>query len=884
MLLGTVTAFAVGYEGYPDVKTSRWSAADIQYVTEKGLMNGTNGKFDPTGKMTRAMVVTVLWRLAGSPQYSENQNVFSDVKNGQWYTIAVVWAQVNDIVNGVGDGKFAPTNNVTREQLAAIIMRYAEYRHVITDAKAEIKGYADYKKVHDYALDAMSWANAVGLVTGVTATELNPRGTATREQFAAIMHRFDTTKFEYEVAYEDPVLMSHYTEKEYPLVEDADFYVSTKGSDSNPGTKDKPFRTFEKARDAVRTLNKAGERKVAFFAGEYGNLNNITFTAEDAGTAESPITYQAYGDGEVLFSNGIVIRKSEFKKIDSSDEYLFKAKFTDSIYKADLTGRIDKMTGRTPLFSSTGVCWEARIPNKSSNGIDACYKDMTTTHDPHASIELQGLLPGLVERFRTVEGAKATGFLRTGYTVDCFPIKSYDPETHILTFDFENTEFMGGAYLDESGQGGSYNIERVPLAYEGRMHDTVFFSNLSDQLDEEGEYWFDPATKTLYVYAPQDDYAIPTGGAFMTIEQGAEYLNFVGLSFNGTTADAITNKADHVTFDRLVIRNVGGSNAINNAGVEYVSVINSEFTNFVDTGVVMKGKGKQASLENCHNVVDNNWFHDFSKPEYWSQAVYVLNSVGASVTHNEFVNGAHGGITFDACIDLVIEYNLFDNMMKTTQDYGAIYSFRGYCYRDNVIRYNVFKNIRSAGGQYGAYLDGCCGVQVYGNIFYEAGDHGVVMNGGRDNVVRDNIFVCMSKKKDHVMYNDYYHNWDTVAEYIANGEFQWNFFDVLPKEGAEGYEEWQSRWPILFEYTFEPHDMGDPTCYFTTVNYLKNNAVIGREIEYEEEWVKEIGVFENEKSYPIEENPFFVNPAIGDYRLRDDADFMNIPYEEIGRY
>ncbi|MCQ2456881.1 MAG: S-layer homology domain-containing protein, partial [Clostridia bacterium] len=204
MLLGTVTVFADGYEGYPDVKESRWSAADIQYVTEKGLMNGTNGKFDPTGKMTRAMVVTVLWRLAGSPQYSENQNVFSDVKNGQWYTIAVVWAQVNDIVNGVGSGKFAPTNNVTREQLAAIIMRYAEYRHVITDAKAEIKGYADYKKVHDYALDAMSWANAVGLVTGVTATELNPRGTATREQFAAIMHRFDTTKFEYEVAYEDP--------------------------------------------------------------------------------------------------------------------------------------------------------------------------------------------------------------------------------------------------------------------------------------------------------------------------------------------------------------------------------------------------------------------------------------------------------------------------------------------------------------------------------------------------------------------------------------------------------------------------------------------------------------------------------------------------------
>ncbi|MCQ2455915.1 MAG: S-layer homology domain-containing protein, partial [Clostridia bacterium] len=273
---------------YPDVKESRWSYADIKYVSDNGLMNGVDGgKFDPAGKITRGMVVTVLYRYEGSPKMLYS-GMFTDVKEGKWFTDAVLWAGRNEIVNGVGNNKYAPNDNVTREQLAAIIMRYAGYKHVKTDAKADIKGYEDYKKIHDYALDAMAWANEAGLITGVTDTTLNPRGTATREQFAAIIHRFNTTEFDYAVAYEKPVPMSHYTEKEYPLADDADFYVSTKGSDSNPGTKDKPFASFEKARDAVRELKKTknGEIKVAFFAGEYGILDNGTFTAEDAGTAD----------------------------------------------------------------------------------------------------------------------------------------------------------------------------------------------------------------------------------------------------------------------------------------------------------------------------------------------------------------------------------------------------------------------------------------------------------------------------------------------------------------------------------------------------------------------------------------------------------------------
>ena len=191
-VLGIAVSAAPASEAspYKDVKTTRWSYADIMYVTENGLMNGTSAdKFAPAETMTRAMVVTVLYRLQGEPKIQFSTK-FSDVKANKWYSDAVTWAAEKDVVNGVGDGKFAPMETITREQLAAIIQRYAPMEHIITEERADITGYADYKRVHDYARESMAWANAVGLITGKTESTLAPREGATREQFAAILRRF----------------------------------------------------------------------------------------------------------------------------------------------------------------------------------------------------------------------------------------------------------------------------------------------------------------------------------------------------------------------------------------------------------------------------------------------------------------------------------------------------------------------------------------------------------------------------------------------------------------------------------------------------------------------------------------------------------------------
>ena len=177
---------------FSDVSDNAWYAEEVDYAVENGLMNGTgNNKFEPESAMTRAMLVTVLWRYAVEPL--EGENVFTDVKDGQWYTEAVAWAAENGIVGGVGDGKFDPDGKITREQLAAILYRYCNSVGIDVSAKAELSSFPDGGKVSDYAQDPLAWAVAVGLVTGTkegSNTYLDPQGSATRAQVATILMRF----------------------------------------------------------------------------------------------------------------------------------------------------------------------------------------------------------------------------------------------------------------------------------------------------------------------------------------------------------------------------------------------------------------------------------------------------------------------------------------------------------------------------------------------------------------------------------------------------------------------------------------------------------------------------------------------------------------------
>lgn len=174
---------------FNDVSANDWFASAVDYVTGKGMMNGTaDNTFSPKANTTRGMIVTVLYRLENQPSTSAAS--FTDVASGAYYANAVAWANANGIVSGYGSGKFGPNDKVTREQLAAILYRYAQYKKYDVSGANSLDGYTDAQSVSSYAVPALQWANAAGVVTGKSGSKLDPKGNATRAEVAAMLMRF----------------------------------------------------------------------------------------------------------------------------------------------------------------------------------------------------------------------------------------------------------------------------------------------------------------------------------------------------------------------------------------------------------------------------------------------------------------------------------------------------------------------------------------------------------------------------------------------------------------------------------------------------------------------------------------------------------------------
>ena len=175
---------------YTDVKSDAWYYDAVKYVTDNKLFDGiTDDEFAPDMNMTRAMLVTVLYRLENAG-VSKANNVFTDVADGKWYSDAVIWASENGIVQGVTDDTFAPNEDVSREQMIVILYRYAKMKGNDVSVTADLSVFSDYENISVWAEDAFKWANGTQLVNGTSDTELSPQGTATRAQVATILMRF----------------------------------------------------------------------------------------------------------------------------------------------------------------------------------------------------------------------------------------------------------------------------------------------------------------------------------------------------------------------------------------------------------------------------------------------------------------------------------------------------------------------------------------------------------------------------------------------------------------------------------------------------------------------------------------------------------------------
>ena len=173
---------------FADVQNNAWYSEAIAYVYNKGMMNGTDaGKFEPNATTTRAMLVTMLHRLENEPAAAAAK--FSDVASGQWFSKAVAWAAANGVVNGYENGTFAPNAAITREQLAAILYRFAQFKGYDVSVKGNLSSFSDNAQVSDWAKEAMQWAVGAGIINGDN-NALKPTGNATRAEVAIMLMRY----------------------------------------------------------------------------------------------------------------------------------------------------------------------------------------------------------------------------------------------------------------------------------------------------------------------------------------------------------------------------------------------------------------------------------------------------------------------------------------------------------------------------------------------------------------------------------------------------------------------------------------------------------------------------------------------------------------------
>ncbi|MBR3991805.1 MAG: S-layer homology domain-containing protein [Clostridia bacterium] len=884
-LMLAVAVVTVAAEGSPfsDVKESRWSYKSIVYALDKGYLYGVgDGKFDPAGITTRGMLVTVLYRLAGDPEVEWNK-VFDDLPQGKYYSAPVVWAKENSIVNGVTETSFDPKGTITREQMATMLYRYAEFASLDTGVKGDLSKFPDADKAHNYAITALTWATDKGLIAGVKSGDkdlLDPRGNATREQFSTILMRFCEADLSRPLEYNSPVPISTYTEPEYPLVTDADVYVATDGDDTNPGTLEAPVKTFERARGLVREKKATAtdEIVVAFKAGDYGTLDSLTLTSEDSGTEAVPIRYCKYGDGDVTFNNGVTLKKEEFEPLTEDEKSMFPASAQDGVMKLDLDGYFpDGMPDGLAIFGDDGLIWEARHPNKY-NGIDDYMKNemVLPENKPNYYGMTFTILPPLssrvLDKVSHFKNMKITGYIMYGWRVDSLYIKEYDKDTHVVTID--------DTRLPDDFWSAGIRTPQMKL-------DEIYVENSPDFLDVAGEYWYDPDTNVIYVYDPCDEYNIGLGGNFLTFD-GANYISLTGLAFrNGRDSVAVdVMDSSHITLDRCAISGVDRPVEATGAS-DWLTVTGCEFSRYVRNGIKLRQTQHWTTLESNHVVIDNNYFHDYGLSKIFANPAISDSSIGARISHNLFRNSPNGAVTMGTLS--VIEYNIFDNMMTSTQDFGVLYANSTITEgRRNVVRYNLFLEMNDMNGAtYGLYMDDFTQDQyIYGNLFYKCGGCGVMLHLARDQFVYENAFIYSNLSTNDLVYFDFEKG--KVRDGLLPDGTGWeglynSYYNKRVNEGEEGYEIWKATFPSL--YAFEP-DIENPYVYtsiFCPWDSIHNNAVIDGNFRVLQEIIDYGEVYDN-MILTDDENPYFVDPTNGDYRLKDGVDFFYIPFEEMGRY
>ena len=701
-----------------------------------------------------------------------------------------------------------------------------------------------------------------------------------------------------------PTGFSTHTAEQVSKIDDADYYVAVDGDDANDGSFEKPFATIEKARDVIRTLDKAGRDgiTVAIKAGDY-SVAGVTFTAEDSGTEECPIIYTAYGDGEVIFNAGVTLKPGEFAEVtDEAVLARLQDKVEENIVYIDL-GKLGITAEDYGKLYAIGSYNAASQYDGDYVGPQYAELFVNDTRQTIARYPNEGWLgTGAVVDLgqpREFEGNDID------YGMDWYSIRNPEPTTYEL--DKELAErikdwklvddiWMFGYWYYDWADGstplGEVDFEAMTITpkfvcgYGAKEGASYYFYNVLEELDAPGEWYLDRENAILYMYKPDnmEEADIKLSLSLDNIIKGedADYLTFRRITFQGTRSDAISLTGDNNTVEYCIVKNVGG-NAIVMDGYNNLAA-NNEITHTGKGGIIIKG-GVQETLTPGNSRAYNNLIHDYSEIYATYQPAVYLQGVGNICDHNEIYNAPHEAIQF-AGNNHLMEYNVIHDVCKLTDDGGAIYAGRRWDWYGNTIRYNAIYDLGTPGhymptGIY--YDDGLSGQNVYGNLLVNVPDIGIKLGGGRDYICENNIII--NTVRSSIRYMDtLYTGWEADDESILEN------LALAPWES----ELWQTTYPALQGLFWDETRTDDPlfwgNCAGSEVN---GNIVVSQSGELGE-------IADNPAQYSdISGNTvygmdmldeIFVDPDNGDYRIKEDApiyemipDFEEIPYDKIGR-
>ncbi len=676
-------------------------------------------------------------------------------------------------------------------------------------------------------------------------------------------------------------------------------YVSVNGCDCGDGSENKPLATLSGAIEEVKSAVAEGKgAEVLFHGGEY-KVGGIIIDEAASGSEATPVTYKAYGDGEVVFNSGATLDIRNFKPVPEEIRERLKPEARDHVLCYDLKehGITRELLG--PVYA-VGAHNTASRYGKEFQGKNAEIfwndKRMKLARYPNKGfLKIESVLD-FGEGIRLADG----GEFNPKWSDKSYPGRggkiTVDDETlaEIKTWkDLSTAWCFGYFYVDWAD--ATTPINKIDLDEKSLKFGMVspygylkganyYLFNVLEELDMPGEYYIDRENLIAYVYPPEpvenSRAVISLSRENMITAEKINYVTFEGITFKAGRGDALILKGDHNTVKNCHILDFCGF-AIRMTGV-HNTVYGCEIERMGEGCVEMTG-GDRDTLTHSENLIENCYMHNFSELFRTYHGAVHLNGCGSTVRHNEFANCPHLVLSHQGNEHLV-EYNYIHEAVQESNDAGAFYTGLDGAAHGTVSRYNLFVNVgNDMFTPCGIYWDDTLsGQTAIGNIFYNVTGKALMVGGGRDHVIKNNIAI---NSEYPILFDD-----RLRAGFDRNGWFgnrkDWYLSTV--KAHPVDKEPWASRYPHLKELTADGSDPENINfCPNPSYAVIENNVFVpyhdwGICIE---ETVKKFGTVRNNLCFASAEEC----TTDGKYTLKEEVKkllpgFEDIPVDKIGRY